>query len=200
MIGGLKPFYHALIRPLMSLFKVLGVHPNVLTLSGVVLFGIGSWLIVIGEWKLSLLVGVFGAIMDGLDGLLAKETGKLTIFGAFLDSVCDRFTEILWLGSFIVFYMRNPIFGGLPIYLAYAALTGSVMVSYVRARAEGAGIECKGGLLQRSERLLILAIFQFVGPQKMLWGLGIVALFAYLTVLQRMLIVWKNYKKSSRGL
>jgi CDP-diacylglycerol--glycerol-3-phosphate 3-phosphatidyltransferase len=197
MIDGLKPYYQALIRPLVRLLKLLGIHPNVLTVSGVILFGIGSWLVIIGEWKLALLVGIFGGLMDGLDGLLAKETGKETAFGAFLDSVCDRFTEILWIGSFIVFYMKNPLYNGIPIYLAYVAITGSIMVSYIRARAEGAGIECKGGILQRSERLLILAIFQFIGPQKMPWGLGIVAVFAYLTVFQRFFIVWKNYKKSS---
>jgi CDP-diacylglycerol--glycerol-3-phosphate 3-phosphatidyltransferase len=149
MIDGLKPYYQALIRPLVRLLKLLGIHPNVLTVSGVILFGIGSGLVIIGEWKLALLVGVFGGLMDGLDGLLAQETGKGSAFGAFLDSVCDRFAEILWIGSFIVFYMRNPLFNGLPVYLAYAAITGSIMVSYVRARAEGAGIECKGGILQR---------------------------------------------------
>ncbi len=197
MINGLKPFYHAIIRPLVSLFKMLGIHPNVLTVFGVFLFGIASWLIAIGEWKLSLLIGFFGAIMDGLDGQLARETGKGSVFGAFLDSVCDRFTEILWIGSFAVFYMRNPLADSLPIYLVYAAITGSIMVSYLRARAEGVGIECKGGLLQRSERLIILAIFQFLGPQKMPWGIGIVAVFAYVTVFQRLIIVWQNYKKSS---
>ncbi len=196
MIEGLKPFYSAILRPFVRLFQHLGIHPNVLTINGVLLFAVGGWFIIIGKWKLSLLIGTFGAIMDGFDGLLAKETGKISVFGAILDSVCDRFTEIIWLGSFIVYYVKYPLFDGLCIYLSFLAITGSIMVSYIKARAEGAGIECKGGVLQRSERLIILAIFQFLGPQILPWGLGIVAFLSYFTVFQRFFIVWRNYKRN----
>jgi hypothetical protein len=69
------------------------------------------------------------------------------------------------------------------------------MVSYIKARAEGVGLTCNKGILQRPERLLILAFFQLISPSWMPWGLGIVATLAYLTVLQRIFIVWRKYSK-----
>lgn len=195
MIEGLKPLYNNILKPFARLMARIGIHPDILTITGVVLFGVGGWLTIQGYWRIALLVGTIGAFMDGMDGILAREADKRTAFGAILDSVCDRFTEIIWLGSLIVYYMRNPVLDGVCIYLAFAAITGSLMVSYIKARAEGAGIVCRKGLLQRPERLLILALFQFIGPEIMPWGLGIVAVLAYITVFQRIYLVWRSYKK-----
>jgi CDP-diacylglycerol--glycerol-3-phosphate 3-phosphatidyltransferase len=195
MIEGLKTVYNNVLRPLARFMARLGIHPNILTISGVLLFGVGGWLTVYGFWRWALLVITTGAFMDGLDGVVAREAGKRSTFGAVLDSTCDRFTEIIWLGSLTIYYVRNPILDGLCIYLTFAVITGSLMVSYVKARAEGAGIACNKGLLQRPERLIILAIFQFLGPEIMPWGLGIVAGLAYLTVMQRIFMVWRNFKK-----
>jgi CDP-diacylglycerol--glycerol-3-phosphate 3-phosphatidyltransferase len=195
MIEGLKPVFNAVLRPFALLISKLGIHPNVLTVFGVVLFGIGGWLTVQGYWRWALLVMIIGACLDGLDGVVAREADKKSIFGSVLDSICDRFTEIIWLGSLIWYYMKNPILDGLCIYLAFAALTGSFMVSYVKARANSAGILCDKGFMQRPERLIVLSTFQFIGPRIMPWGLGIVAGLTYLTVFQRIYIVWRNYKK-----
>ncbi len=197
MIEGLKPLYNAVLRPFARCIAKTGIHPNALTVFGVLLFGIGGWLTVLGFWRWALLVGTIGACMDGLDGVVAREADKRSFFGAVLDSVCDRFTEIIWLGSLALYYVNNPRFDGLNILLAFAALTGSFMVSYVKARAEGAGIVCDKGLMQRPERLIVLAVFQFIGPEIMSWGLGIVAGLTYLTVFQRIFIVWRNYKKKA---
>lgn len=195
MIERIKPFYTAALRPFVRLMGRMGIHPNILTFTGVVLFGIGGWLTIIGYWKIALLVGFIGACMDGLDGELARETGQKSVFGAILDSICDRFTEIIWLGSLVAYYIINPVSSGACIFLAFAAITGSLMVSYVKARAEGAGIECNKGILQRTERLIILTIFQLAGPEVMPWGLGVVAVLAYITVFQRIFIVWKACRK-----
>ncbi len=195
MLERFKPFYTAGLRPFTHFFKHIGTHPDMLTLTGVVLFGIGGWLTIIGYWRVALLVGLAGAFMDGLDGELARQTNRKSLFGAILDSVSDRITEIIWLGSFLIYYSINDVDNKICIYLAFAAITGSLMVSYVKARAEGAGVKCEGGLLQRPERLIVLALFQFVGPDVMQWGLGIVTVLAYITVFQRLFIVWKFCKE-----
>ena len=195
MIERLKPLYNAGLRPFARLLARTGIHPDILTVIGLILFGFGGWLTVLGYWRCALIVLVIGSLMDGLDGVLAREADRRSTFGAVLDSVCDRFTEIIWIGSIIVFYIKNAVFNGMYIYISFAAITGSLMVSYVKASAEGAGIECSKGILQRPERLIILALFQLLGPEKMPWGLGIIAVFSYLTVLQRLHLVWKTYKK-----
>ncbi len=195
MIERLKPLYNAGLKPFARLLARIGVHPDILTAIGLILFGFGGWLTVLGYWRSALIALVIGSLMDGLDGVLARETDRSCTFGAVLDSVCDRFTEIIWIGSIIVYYIRNAVFNEMYVYISFAAITGSLMVSYVKARAEGAGIECNKGILQRPERLIILAVFQLLGPEIMPWGLGIIAVLAYLTVLQRLFFVWKIYKK-----
>ncbi len=195
MIEEIKPFYNAALKPFARLLARMGIHPNVVTLFGVFLFFIGAWLTAIGIWKSAVLLGVIAGFFDGLDGIVARETGKKSSFGALLDSVCDRLTEVVWLGGYLVYFFHHPPLDTVTIYGLFLAITGSLLVSYVKARAEGVGIACDGGLLQRTERLIILGVFQLLGPQLMLWGLCIVAVFAYLTVFQRLYIVWRKYKK-----
>jgi CDP-diacylglycerol--glycerol-3-phosphate 3-phosphatidyltransferase len=195
MIESLRPLYTTLLKPISLFFIRFDIHPNILTIGGVLLFSIGGWLLILDYWKLSLLFGIIGALMDGLDGIIARETGKISSFGGILDSICDRFTEIIWFGSVIVYYFLNntnqPIYKA-AVFLSFLAATGSIMVSYVRARAEAADIECKKGILQRPERLIILALFQFFGPFYMVFGLGFVAIVSYITVFQRIFIAYKN--------
>jgi CDP-diacylglycerol--glycerol-3-phosphate 3-phosphatidyltransferase len=111
------------------------------------------------------------------------------LFGAIFDSTCDRITEIVWIGGICAFYGTHTSYGPQGVYLCFAALSGSLMVSYVKARAEGAGIPCPGGILQRPERIIILAVAQLAGPVIMLWGLGLIAVVGYVTVFQRLLTV-----------
>jgi CDP-diacylglycerol--glycerol-3-phosphate 3-phosphatidyltransferase len=188
MIEGLKPFYNASLRPIGRFLAHLGIHPNVITLAGVVLFGGAGWFAYAGPWKISLLFVIAGACMDGLDGLVAREYNKKTIFGAIFDSTCDRLTEIVWICGICAFYtLRSPSSAG--VLLCIAALSGSLMVSYVKARAEAAGIACTGGILQRPERIIVLAACLLLGPTVMLWGLGAVAVVGYSTVVERLVAV-----------
>ncbi|MBN1984074.1 MAG: CDP-alcohol phosphatidyltransferase family protein [Chitinivibrionales bacterium] len=191
MIEGMKPQYNAALKPFARLCASVNISPNMLTLTGLALFAVASWLTAIGYWRTALGVGLIGACMDGLDGVLARETNQKTTFGAILDSVCDRFTEIFWLCGILAFYVLRDILTPTILFLSLSAITGSLMVSYVKARAEGAGVVCKEGILQRPERLIALAIFQLIGPVAMVWGLGFVAFFAYITVFQRMRTIWK---------
>lgn len=192
MIEGLKPLYNKTLKPLAH----CGLHPNTVTTLGLLMFIVASLITAIGYWKTGLIIGTTGAIMDGLDGVIARETGKGSNFGAFYDSVTDRLTEIVWLAALLYYYtlFTNNSYGNLPILAIFSVLSGSLLVSYLRARAEAAGGKSPGGLLQRPERLIILAIFQFMGPEIMQWGLLLVGVLAYITVLQRMFITYKDLK------
>ena len=194
MIEQLRPLYNLGLRPITRLLARIGIHPDILTIVGLILFGVGGWLTALGYWRTALFALVAGSLMDGLDGELARETNRRSTFGAVLDSVCDRFSEIIWLGSIIAYYVLNTALNDVCLFLTFAAITGSLMVSYVKARAEGAGIEGIKGLLLRPERLIILAFFQLLGPDTMPWGLLIIAVLAYFTVLQRLYFVWRIYR------
>jgi CDP-diacylglycerol--glycerol-3-phosphate 3-phosphatidyltransferase len=130
--------------------------------------------------------GIWIALMtpvDALDGTMARLRGESSDFGAFVDSVSDRYSELIIYGGLLYHFLQlgEPL-GGL---LTFAAAAGSVLVSYVKARAEGLGYEAKVGLLTRAERYIVLApslIFN-----ELYIGLGILAVFANITALQR---VW----------
>jgi CDP-diacylglycerol--glycerol-3-phosphate 3-phosphatidyltransferase len=184
MIENLKPFYNDVLRPVGRLLARAQVKPNHVTAAGVVLFCLAGWLAAIGYWKFSAMAVVAGACMDGLDGLVAREFGGTSVFGAIFDSVCDRITEIVWIGGIAFYYLRHGTDTG--VILAFAALSCSMMVSYVKARAEGAGIPCHGGILQRPERIIVVGAGLLIGPTAMLWGLGIVTAASLVTVVQRM--------------
>jgi len=130
---------------------------------------------------------IFGPL-DAIDGLLARRSGQQTKFGAFLDSTLDRFSEIAIFVGLLFYLQGQKAFGD--IVVAFLALTGSLMVSYTRARAVALGFECKIGLLTRFERLLILTIallFKVLGPVLLL-----LAVFTNFTALQRILYVWRQ--------
>jgi CDP-diacylglycerol--glycerol-3-phosphate 3-phosphatidyltransferase len=193
MIESLKPFYNSILKPIALFLNRIGFTPNLLTIAGVVFFAIGAWLTAVGYWRIALIFFIIGSCIDGLDGVLARETDRKTAFGAILDSVCDRITEILWFGSIILYFTVQPIIDKTGICMGFAALTGSLMVSYIKARAEAEGIQCSVGLLQRPERLILLSILQLTGSVKiMTWGLGFIAVAAYLTALQRIYSVMKK--------
>jgi CDP-diacylglycerol--glycerol-3-phosphate 3-phosphatidyltransferase len=173
----------------------LGIHPNTVTITGLLFYTGVAWMIGDGHWKLAVAVGVAGALMDGLDGVMAREFGKRSRFGAVLDSTCDRLTEILVFSGLLVFYLRHDASGLIAPAACLLACTGSLMVSYVKARAEGEGLTCSRGLLQRPERLIFLGIFLFLGDTLMVWGLAVLAVLTYLTMFQRMVLIFRQAVK-----
>lgn len=205
MLENLKPLYNATLRPLARGFNKLGIHPNHITVSGLLFFAIAGYLSGIDKWNSALILVITGALFDGLDGVLARESGKKSIFGAILDSCCDRLTEIFLLGGLLIFYCKNPVYGHWGAILCFSGICGSLMVSYVKARCEGAGISCNRGLLQRPERIIILCFGLKLGPQVMFWILLGLSLFSAFTVVQRIseaasqckLLVKKNSMEKS---
>jgi len=189
MIEGLKPHYHRILRPAAKALAGMRVHPNVLTCLGVVLFAGAGWLTAAGRWHAALALVVVGSCMDGLDGLLASLSGSKSTFGAILDSTCDRITEIIWFGGVAAYYLLTPSAVNHPVWssvlLSGTALSGSLMVSYVKARCEGAGVECRVGLMQRPERLVIISFCLLLGPEVMYWGMMLLSVSTWFTVGQR---------------
>lgn len=166
-----------------------GVSPNLLTLCGLLATFVVAGLLGLGHERLAGLLLIPVALFDALDGALARLTGKATPFGAFFDSTLDRFAEIaLYLG--LLYLYRGSMLETLLIYLA---ITGSLMVSYARARAEGLGLDCKVGLFTRLERLVVLTLGLLL--EQTLIALIILAIFSNLTVLQR---VWHVRKMTTK--
>lgn len=169
------------LDPLGRFFLRLGLTPNMMTGLGLLGNVAGAYFLARGEL---LTGGILVAVMtpiDGLDGTMARLRGEASDWGAFVDSVSDRYSELIIYGGLLYHFLAiGDVTGGM---LTFAAAAGSVLVSYVRARAEGLGYEAKVGLLTRAERYLVLApalVFN-----QLLWGLGILAVFANFTALQR---------------
>jgi CDP-diacylglycerol---glycerol-3-phosphate 3-phosphatidyltransferase len=205
MLEGLKPYYNRLFIPLVKPLVKIGVHPNHCTLAGVALFGIAAWLTKTNEWKAALFLVIAGSLLDGLDGVLAREAAKQSVFGGILDSVCDRITEILLLLGVLGFLLSTPLISfskdalsinerAWGVILCYTAITMSLMVSYVKARCEGANIACGRGFLQRPERIILFCAGLCFGPHVMLWVLGAVSALGLYTVVERLTIAYRKTK------
>jgi len=168
----------------------IGLTPNMVT--GIGLIGIlaASVLLAGGQFFWGGLLVLIMAPLDALDGTMARLRGTPTRFGGVLDSVVDRFAEIILLGGLVFYYVQRG--EALPVLLGYAAAGGSLMVSYVKARAEAAQFQLKGGLLTRVERFLVLIPLLLIGqPVIALWILAILGNF---TALQRLWLVYQQHR------
>jgi CDP-diacylglycerol--glycerol-3-phosphate 3-phosphatidyltransferase len=178
------------------------VTPNMLTGAGVTLCALGAVLVYF-EYRDELLffwlgglAFVVGSILDILDGALARAGGKQTPFGGFLDSTLDRVGEGLVLGAIALVFMRDG--QELALALALAALAGSFLVPYARAKAEGLGIAGDVGVGSRAERVVVIAVGLALAPWGVLpWAIGLLALAAWFTVLQRILHVRRELSERS---
>ena len=174
-------------RPVAGALAKMGVSPNMVTMAGLVGAGISAWLISEGILWAGGIVMLIAGVLDLFDGALARSTEQDSAFGALLDSVVDRVSEIVVLLGLLIFYARADSLEG--TVLVYLAVGGSVMVSYLRARSEGLGIDCKVGIMTRPERVAALGFGLIVGhwvPVVMLIVLGVIAGLTILTTAQRL--------------
>lgn len=177
------------IDPVVAVLRRTSLSPNHLTVMGF-LGNVGAAVLLgFGELRLGGVVVLLAGGVDLLDGALARATGRASPFGAVLDAVMDRLSEGAVLFGLLVFYVLE---GGhrQEVFLLYAALVGSFLVSYVRARASGEGIHLREGLFTRTERVILLAVALMV--DQVLVGLWILAVMANLTALQRLYAVWRR--------
>lgn len=175
------------ILPIARFMGRLGISPNLITVIGFLL-NIGvAYVLALGNLRIGGVLVLAAAGFDGLDGTLAREMKRSSRFGAFLDSVVDRFSESTIYGGLLILYIREGN-SELAI-LIYAAIIGSLLVSYVRARAEGVGVECKVGVFTRIERVTVLVVGLLT--EQMQIALWVLAIFANLTAIHRVVHVWR---------
>ena len=202
-LGGLKSTYTTGARRLASR-SITGltrtrVTPNALTTAGVVLCAVASVLVYF-EYRNEILffwagafVFVVGSILDILDGALARAGGKSTPFGAFVDSTTDRISEAFMLGAIALVLTRDG--NELGVGLTVAAIAGSFLVSYARARAEALGLRGDVGIGSRAERVVVITAGLVLAPWGVLpWAIGVLAATASFTVLQRILHVRRQLR------
>jgi CDP-diacylglycerol--glycerol-3-phosphate 3-phosphatidyltransferase len=179
-----------LTDPLGLTLAKTGVTPNMITAVGLA-GAIGAAVLVArGDLVAGGIVMLIAAGLDLFDGLVARASGKVTLFGGVFDSVADRLSEAAVLGG-LVFYL-SARGDREQVVLAFAAVVGSLLVSYVRARAEAAGVQLREGLFTRPERVLVLGVGLIFGWTRV--ALWILAVLANLTVLQRVATVWQKLR------
>ncbi len=173
------------------------ISPDALTFAGVTTCAIAS-VVVYFEYRNEILffwVGAalfaVGSVLDILDGALARSSGKGTTFGAFLDSTTDRIGEAFMLGAIALVFARDG--NDVALAFAFAAVAGSFLVSYTRAKAEGLGLRGDVGLGSRAERVVVITAGLVLAPWGALqWAIYLLTATAWLTVLQRILFVRKQ--------
>ena len=187
-------------NPVVRLLRRLGLNPNLVTIVGLLISGVGAYFISAGLWWIGGLVVLFAGIFDLFDGALARATDNVSRFGALLDSTVDRLSEAVVLLGLLAYYLsRDDDVGSI---LVYAAIIGSIMVSYLRARSEGLGIDCRVGVMTRPERVAVVGIGLIVGhwePRVMLVILGAIAVLTAFTAVHRLIYTWRMLKSEDGG-
>lgn len=184
-----KDFYSSLITPITDFFIRLNANPNAFTTAGLLISFVAAYFAMKGAFRTASIWLLLSGICDTIDGKLARASGKETRFGALYDSTLDRYAEVLYfLGMAFYFVHAEWYKTSVAIFLG---LGGSMMVSYVRARAEGLGFDCKVGLLQRPERIILLAIGGLIHPYALAVSIWLIAVFANLTAIHRLMHIRK---------
>ena len=190
-----KTLSYYFTQPLVRLLARTGVSPNAITWSGFLLTIGAAALIIIGQPFAAGFVVLIAGFFDILDGALARSTNRTSQFGAFLDSTLDRLSEAVLLLGILVLYAREQSTAG--ILIVGIALIGSLLVSYLRARAEALGLECQVGIFTRAERIIVLALGLLLSQidYALIIALSIIAVFSLVTIVQRLVYVWRQTKK-----
>ncbi len=180
----LKNTYLSLLDPIVIAATRMNVHPNTFTSIGFGMGAIATYFVVTGSLRLAGLFILLSGLMDSIDGKLARHTGKVSRFGALYDSTMDRYGEVLFFFGAAYYFIKT---GRILTSVAVAVgLGGSLMVSYVRARAEGLGFDCKVGWMQRAERMILLGTGCLIHPHVFALVMWIIAILSNFTTFQRL--------------
>ena len=187
-----KALARYLTQPIVKLIARTSITPNTLTVCSLLITVIAAFLIVQGYFLIAGFVVLFAGLFDILDGALARSTNRVTKFGGALDSTLDRLAEASIFIGLSVVYARDQAIG--EVALVGVALISSLLVSYVRARAEGLGIECQVGIFTRSERIIVIVLGLFFShfDYVLISALIIITILSTITVIQRLYQVWKQ--------
>jgi CDP-diacylglycerol--glycerol-3-phosphate 3-phosphatidyltransferase len=189
-------------QPLVSVLAKTPITPNMVTWIGFIIILAAAVLAALGHPFAAGWVVLLSGLFDIIDGALARGTNQVTRFGGILDSTLDRASEaIMLLGIAAMFLFNEELLNPWIILLIGITIMGSFLVSYVRARAEALKIECQVGLFTRTERVIILALGLLLSslPYVLISALAIIALLSIVTVIQRLVHVWRIAKESSKS-
>tara|TARA_Y100000588_G_scaffold288567_2_gene306979 strand:- start:1593 stop:2198 length:606 start_codon:yes stop_codon:yes gene_type:complete len=191
----LKAIANAILRPLAQFFIRLGFRPDWVTMFGLVLNIVATGAFAVGYLRWGAAIMLLAGVCDILDGQVAREGRKETKFGALLDSTADRYSEIFLffgIGAYLI-QQEEWVLSA----ILFFALTGSLMVSYVRARAEGLGEDCKVGVMQRPERIVALALGGLLGHHGLAFVLVVLAVTTNYTVIERLTYIRNKLKSGT---
>lgn len=166
------------------------IHPNALTFIGLLINIYAAYLLASGRFFMAGLVIIGAGLFDMVDGRVARETQQVTRFGAFFDSVIDRYSDLALLMGLLVYYAN--INRNFYVVLTAVVMTASVMISYTRARAENEIPSCKAGFLERPERVVLMIIGALA--DRMAPVLWVIAVLGNITVIHRMMHTWEHTK------
>ena len=198
-LDSLRGPVYGIIDPTVQWMVRRGIHPNVITTLGFISVVAAGYLYHLDHVRTAGLVVLLGGMWDIFDGQVARVSGLASKFGSFYDSTLDRISEIVvFLGLLSLYnsYAREWADVWM-VYVIFMAMGGSIMVSYTRARAEGLGLDCKVGLMQRPERVVLLGLgslaFGLMWHGLVLrWVIITVAVLTNITALQRIVWVYRN--------
>jgi len=179
----MRVVFKGILDPIGAFLNNLGLMPNTMTILGLVGNVIGAAFIASGNIQIGGVIILLMGPVDALDGTMARLRGMASQFGAFVDSVTDRYSELVIMLGLLVYYLRIP--DPTAILVVYIAAAGSVLVSYVRARGQSLGWDSKTGILTRFERYLVLAPALILNYPTI--GLWIIAILANITAIQRII-------------
>ena len=191
--------FKGILDPIAAFMIRLGLKPNTMTLAGLGINILGAVFLSQGWMTTGGLLVLLAGPFDGLDGTMARQLGQPSKFGAFVDSVTDRWSEMFIFLGLLYYYLQrlDRPESTVACILVFVATMGSVMVSYTKARAEALGFDCNVGVLTRMERFLVLAPLLVVRqPYIALW---IIAVLANVTAFQRALYVRQQAHRQTKG-
>jgi CDP-diacylglycerol--glycerol-3-phosphate 3-phosphatidyltransferase len=185
-------FFGRIIKAIVRGLALLGFSPNFLTFLGLLINIWAACLFAAGNFRWGGVVVIAAGLFDMVDGRVARETNQVTRFGGFFDSVLDRYSDLGVLVGLLVYYAS--INRNFYVVLTAIAMTGTVLVSYTRARAENIIPKCKVGFLERPERVVLIIIGALVN--RMAHVLWILAVLSNITVISRMYYTWLETNRS----
>ncbi len=189
-----RVIFKGILDPIGAFLNRLGIYPNTITILGLMGNIVGAVLLALGHMTIGGIIVLVMALFDTLDGTMARLRGMSSDFGAFVDSVTDRYSELVIFGGLMYYFLsKGDWISVLGIYLA---ASGSVLVSYVRARAASLGMDTKVGFLSRFERYLVLAPSLILNIPMV--GIWIIAVFSHITALQRILDVRRQARQQNK--
>lgn len=195
-----RVFFKGILDPLGRFLNRLGLTPNMMTVLGLAGNVFGALLLARGEMLWGGIVIFLMGPIDGLDGTMARLRGTAGQFGAFVDSVSDRYSELIIFGGLLYYFSQQG--DSRTMVVVYAAAAGSVLVSYIRSRGQSLGWDTKVGILTRMERYLILApalILSAFNMNILIVALWIIAIFANITAIQRIVDVRRQARNDSKS-